>query len=193
MTPAGPSTKDRLLEAAYACVGRVGLARTTMEDVALEAGLSRATVYRYFPRGKEQLFGEVVIWETGRFFEQLTRAVASRVDLAELLEETLVFAHRAVEEHTVLQTILQTEPERLLPLLTTEANRVLILIKQFVVLAMTRTPLRADLDADLAADHLARMVLSLIGSQGRWDLTDREEVRRLVRTKLLAGVIEGPG
>ena len=190
MAPAPPS-RERLLEAAYACVARYGLAKTTMEDVAREAGLSRATVYRYFPLGKEQLVRDVIAWELGRFFERLTRAVAHHVDLSDLLEEALVFAHRAVEDHAVLQKILETEPERLLPTLTTESGRIIALVKQFVVLAMQRTPLQPDVDVDAAAEYLARMVLSHINGQGGWDLTDRSEVRRLVDS-LLAGVVTRP-
>ena len=33
------------------------------------------------------------------------------------------------------------------------------------------------------------MILSLVGSQGRWDLDDPADVRILVRTQLLAGVL----
>jgi AcrR family transcriptional regulator len=164
-----------------------------MEDVAREAGLSRATVYRYFPQGKDQLVREVVAWEAGRFFERLTRAVAHHVELTDLLEEALVFAHEAVEQHQVLQKILETEPERLLPVLTTESGRLVALVKQFLVLAMQRTPLRPDVDADAAGEYLSRMVLSHISGQGGWDLTDRAAVRELVRTQLLAGIIEGRG
>ena len=182
-------SRDRLYEAAYACIGRSGLAKTTMEDVAREAGLSRATVYRYFPQGKDQLVREVVAWEANRFFDRLTRAVAHHVDLADLLEATLLFAHRAVEEHAVLQKILETEPERLLPVLTTESGRLITLVKQFLVLAMQRSAVRDDVDADAAAEYLARMVLSHIGGQGGWDLTDPSAVRDLVRTQFLAGIV----
>jgi hypothetical protein len=44
---------------------------------------------------------------------------------------------------------------------------------------------------DLAesAEFVARMILSLVGSHGRWDLDDPLEVRTLVRTQLLAGVL----
>lgn len=189
MPSASEPAKERLLEAAYACVARYGLAKTTMEDVAREARRSRATVYRYFPQGKDQLVREVVAWEAGRFFERLTRAVAPYVELPDVVEEALVFAHQAVEDHVVLQKILETEPERLLPLLTTESGRLIALVKQFLVLAMQRTPLAPGVDADAAAEHLARMVLSLISAQGGWDLTDRSEVRRLVRS-LLAGVAD---
>ncbi len=183
-------SKARLLEAAYTCVGRYGLVKTTMEDVAREAQLSRATVYRYFPLGKDQLVREVVTWEAGRFFERLTRAVADRVDLADVLEEALVFAHRSVEEHAVLQKILATEPDRLLPLLTVESDRILALVKQFLALAMARSPIGDRVDPAAASDYLARMVLSLISGQGGWDLTDRDQVRHLVATQLLAGLAD---
>jgi hypothetical protein len=32
------------------------------------------------------------------------------------------------------------------------------------------------------------MVMSFIAAAGRWDLTDRDQVRELVRTELLAGM-----
>ena len=38
--------RERILEAGFACVARRGLAKTTIEDIAREAGMSRATVYR---------------------------------------------------------------------------------------------------------------------------------------------------
>ena len=182
------TVRERILEATYACVARYGLAKTTVEDVARAARLSRATVYRYFPGGRDQLMREVVAWETGRFFGRLAEAVAGAPDFAALLEEALVFAHRAVEEHKVLQKVLQTEPERLLPQLTVESERTLTFIRRFLLPYLEREDLCAGVAPDQAADYVARMLLSFIANQGRWDLTDRAQVARLVRTELLAGV-----
>src|SRR6266571_2393370 len=182
------TVRERILEATYACVARYGLAKTTVEDVARAARLSRATVYRYFPGGRDQLMREVIAWETGRFFGRLAEAVAGAPDFAALLEEALVFAHRAVEEHEVLQKVLQTEPERLLPQLTVESERTLTFIRRFLLPYLEREDLRAGVAPDQAADYVARMLLSFIANQGRWDLTDRAQVARLVRTELLAGV-----
>ena len=47
---------DGLLDAMAICVARSGLAATTLEDVAREAGCSRATLYRY-ASGKAQILG----------------------------------------------------------------------------------------------------------------------------------------
>src|SRR6185295_12280641 len=38
----------RILDATMTCLSRFGVAKTTIDDVAREAGCSRATVYRYF-------------------------------------------------------------------------------------------------------------------------------------------------
>lgn len=46
---------DRILNAAYVCFTRHGVRRTTMDDVAREAGMSRPAVYQYV-RNKEDAF-----------------------------------------------------------------------------------------------------------------------------------------
>jgi AcrR family transcriptional regulator len=191
-----PALRERVLEATYACVARFGLGKTTVEDVVKESGVSRATVYRAFPGGKDELMHEVVAWEMGRFFGALAEAVAGAPDFASLVEEGLVFAHRSVGEHAVLQKVLVTEPERLLPLLTTEQHRPLGFVTAYLVPFLEREEragrLRPGLDLEGAADYVARMLLSLIGSPGRWDLTDPTQVRTLVREEVLAGVL-APG
>jgi AcrR family transcriptional regulator len=188
-----PSVRTRILSATYACIARYGLAKTTMEDAAREAGLSRATVYRHFPGGREELVREVIAWETARFFLRLAEAVAGTRDFAELLEEALVFAHEAVEGHEVLQKVLQTEPERLLPTLTVESEKIRVLITAFLVPHLqAERRLRPGIDPSQAADYVARMLLSWIGAPGRWDLTDRAQVQTLVRAEFLAGILADP-
>jgi AcrR family transcriptional regulator len=190
--PPDPALRERILEAAYACFARFGLGKTTVEDVVKESGVSRATIYRTFPGGKDQLLREVVAWEMGRFFGALAEAVVGAPDFASLVEDGLVFAHRAVGEHIVLQKILVTEPERLLPLLTTEQHRPLTFITGYLVPFLEREEragrLQPGLDQARAADFVARMLLSLIGSSGR-ELEDPVERRRLVRDQLLVGVL----
>ena len=181
--------RDRILEATYACVARYGLGKTTVEDVAREGRVSRATIYRYFPGGRDQLMSEVIAWEMTNFFVRLADAVRDAPDFASLLEDGLLFAHRAVEEHDVLQKVLETEPERLLPQLTVAAHGLARAVGAFLVPYLAKEELRPGLDPERAADYLARMCLSFIGQQGRWDLTDRAQVRELVEKEFLAGVL----
>ena len=166
------------------------MAKTTVEDVAREAKVSRATVYRHFPGGRDELLREAIGWQVQVFFLELADAVRDAPDFAAVLTDGLVHAHRAVSEHVVLQRLLSTEPDRLLPMLTTEAERLLPLIAAFFRPYLEKEPLRSGVDPAEAADYVARMVLSHINAQGSWDLTDRAEVSRLVGTEFLAGVTD---
>jgi len=184
--------RRRILVATYACVARWGLAKTTVEDAAREAGLSRATVYRYYPGGRDELLDAVVAWQMLEFFGRLQDEVAGADTLEAVLTRGLTFARRSLLDHQVLQTVLQTEPDVLLPKLTVQANRILGLITAFLVPFVARAPRRPGVDVDEAADFLARMSLSLLSAPGRWNLEDLDQVTDLVRRELLAGIVAGP-
>jgi AcrR family transcriptional regulator len=185
--------RERVLAATYACVARFGMGKTTVEDVVKESSVSRASIYRLFPGGKDQLLRETVGWEMNHFFGRLAEAVYDAPDFASLLEEGLVFAHRSIQEHEVLRKVLETEPERLLPLITVEQHRVLDFITAFLLPYLEREQragrVRPGVDVQAATEYVARLVLSLIGSPGRWDMDDPEQVRVLVREELLGGIL----
>jgi len=187
--PPAPA-KHVILTATYACIARSGLARVTVEDAAREAGVSRATVYRHFPGGREELLRETVGHEVAHFFLELAEAVEPATSFADVLEEALLHAHAAVADHEVLQKLLATEPDHLLPDLTVEANRLLPPIAAFLVPHLERQRLRPGIEVEAAAEYVARMILSLVGAPGRWDLTNRAQVAELVRTEVLAGLVE---
>jgi AcrR family transcriptional regulator len=184
------------MEGALICIGRYGMAKTTVDDVARASGVSRATIYRYFPGGRDQVVADVVSWEVGRFFRRLGEAVATAPDLASLVEEALRFARRAVGAHEVLQRVLATEPHRLLPVLTVSSDRILPLVGGFLVPYLERERaagrLRPGVEVERAADFLARMLLSWISAPGVWDLEDPGQTAALVRGQLLAGILRTP-
>jgi len=183
------AVRQRILVATYDCVARWGLSKTTVEDAARESGLSRATVYRYFPGGRDELISAVVGWQYAAFFLRLYEEVRDAESLEEVIERGLAFAHRAIREHEVLQRILLTEPDLLLPQLSVESAGTENMIASFLVLYLERHPLATGVSVPEAADFLARMVLSYIAAPGRWDLDDPAAVARLVRAELLGGIL----
>lgn len=193
-TGAEVSLREQVLEAAYACVARFGMGKTTVEDVVKQAGVSRATIYRQFPGGRDELLREVVAWEAGRFMGRLAEAVAGAPDLPSLVEAALQFGHRALLEHEVLQKILATEPERLLPMLTIDQRPLRIaeaFLAPYIESAAERGLLRDGLDTSEATEYVARMLLSIAGSPGSVDLEDPDQVRRVVHDQVLAGIMPG--
>jgi AcrR family transcriptional regulator len=192
----GADPRERVLEAAYASVARYGMAKTTVEDVAREAGLSRATLYRMFPGGRDELFAAMVGREMDRFFLRLAEAVADAPDFASVLEAALVRAHRDIRGHAVLQTVLATEPERLLPVMTAEENRihedVVAFLRPRLAAEAAAGRVRPGVDLDLATRYVASMGLSMMATPGRVDLEDPAAVRDLVRHELLGGILTAP-
>jgi AcrR family transcriptional regulator len=186
---ANEHTRTRLLEATLACIERWGLEKTSLEDVAREAGLSRATVYRYFAGGREQLVHDTVAWEVGRFFGRIEREIAVEPDLAGKLRRGLMFGHQAVEEHALLQRILATEPEALLAELSNTVPLIEQAVRAYLLALLRGARLRPGVSALEASDYLTRLFLSYVGSQGQWDFTDAAAVDELVRTQFLAGVL----
>lgn len=102
--PDSDKTQEQILAAAAEVITRIGYDKTTMSDVAEEAGLSRRTIYLYF-QGKEDLFEALVYREwmqyaqmwvdyveadprggtLGGFFRATMRAVNSRPLIASVM------------------------------------------------------------------------------------------------------------
>jgi AcrR family transcriptional regulator len=81
MTPAvivdqAADTRERLLEAARQTLARFGVRRLSLSDVADVAGVSRQTLYRYFP-SKQVLLAELTAQDKRHFDEGLRAAVWS--------------------------------------------------------------------------------------------------------------------
>ncbi|MEY2398065.1 MAG: hypothetical protein QOJ00_1239 [Actinomycetota bacterium] len=185
-----PTSAERLLQATFACVARYGIAKTTVEDVARESGISRATIYRQFPGGKEQLIADTIRWEAMRFMARLAEAIQDAPDFESTLEEAILFARGALDQHAVFQKVLETEPELLLPNLTVNDSALREMVKMFLRthLVPEASRLAPGVTVDGATDHVARLLMSFMGAPGSWDLADREQVTRMVRDQLLAGL-----
>jgi AcrR family transcriptional regulator len=188
-----PSTRERILAATLRCVGRLGMSATTMEDVAREADLSRATLYRAFPGGRDQLLDAVVTWEVARFFVRIDAAIdADSLDTAAVLEQGLLAARDALEHHELLQRLLREEADQVVPSLATVMPLVLQALADWFRPRLEAAPLRPGVEPAEAAELIARLAASYLSTPGRWDLHDPAEVRRLVRGHLLAGVLAQP-
>lgn len=117
------STRAAILDAAFEAVSTFGLSRLTVEDVARQAGLSRQSVYRYFG-SRDELIAALVIREEEAFLEGIREVHARHADLETAMREAALFCLRTLREHPLLDRLLASEPETLLPYLTTRAGPV---------------------------------------------------------------------
>ena len=180
--------RERILRGAARCIERWSVSKATLSDVAEEAGVSRATLYRTFPGGRDELLQELVGYEMRTFFGDLARYIEDSGDLSGRLVDGLMYAHRMLADHSLYQRVLATEPDLLLPLMTVESTRIRELISGYLRPYVLEEGAPDDVETDSLCDYLARMVLSFIETPGGWDMTDRPSVEQLVESRFMGAV-----
>jgi AcrR family transcriptional regulator len=174
-----------LIHAAARCVARWGIRKTSLDDIAREAGVSRATAYRVFPGGKDRVVEVLFQHRAGCLFRELSAELQAAPTLEELLFVGVGAALRMPLDDDVTRVVLAHEPELVLPHFAFDR-----LDRVFDVAdALCRPHLRRFLPDDevrAASELLARSVLTFAFRPAPWlDPHDPAAVRRLIRTYLL--------
>lgn len=121
-------TRDRILDAAVEVASIHGLTRLSVGDVAKRAGLSRPTLYKHFG-SKDELVAAAVAREAMDFTDQIVSVVDTIDDPRDALEAAMLTALELAREHPLLDRIVRTEPEALVPLLTADGGPVMLLAR----------------------------------------------------------------
>lgn len=190
-----PSTRDRVLGACETCLRRGGLRRTTMVDVADEAGISRAALYKHFP-DKATLVLATIARTDEQFWTDAHRRVSRRRTLVAQVCEAVQLAReqeRAPEPQSLLQHLRRSDRDELAAVLDTGLRQVLPAMSAFwqphLERAVDRGEVRADLDVPAAAEWVMRIVLSLVTVPGAAvDVDDPVSLRRFLDDFLLTGL-----
>ncbi len=175
-------TEARLVEAMLECIGRWGLTKTTADDIARAAGVSRATLYRAFPGGKDVALEAVLRHEVARFLDRLGRTLDEAESLEDLLVAGALEAAAFLRGHDALSYVLHHEREQVLP--TFALHR---LDKALTVATSFIEPHLARFVSDrrhtpAAADVLVRLLVSFaLDPSPTVDLADPRSVRRFVK------------
>lgn len=101
-------TRELILEAALYALGRRGIKKLGMQDVCESAGVSRSTLYRYFP-SREDLLDALATYERKRFETSLRRSIQNHEGEDRLLA-TVDHAFTYLRDHPTLDRVLEVEP-----------------------------------------------------------------------------------
>ena len=183
--------KRRLVHAALRCLDDVTLTELGLEAVAREAGLSRATLYRAFPDGRDELLRTAVAIEVADFWRHLADAVAGEATLEGRLTRGLIDGVRRIETHALLQRLVNQEAEQFAPFLDELEPEVFVLLSAYLADLLDRfsSDLDPGVDRNEASRYLATMILSYLSSPASIDFSDDERVSHLVRTQLIGGIV----
>jgi AcrR family transcriptional regulator len=192
MTPSAASSQsgpvaDRIIDAALACVARVGVAKTTLDDVAKEAGCARATVYRCFP-GRQALLRAVLDREVATLAGNVLDAADAAATLAGAVEAVIVVTATTFQTHPALAFVVAHEPELVAPQLSFDRGSALLVNAGAVVAPSFARFLPLD-RAERLGEWVARITLSyLCNPIDHGNLDDPAFVQELVADFVLPGV-----
>lgn len=170
-------TRARILDGAAEALVRFGLAKTTVEDIASAAGVGRATVYRWFEGGRDDVLDALVARELDALADEVLARLESGADVATGVGEVLRWGGTAIRDHTLLQAALDTGPEELAVRLARFEHG----LERAVVPTVARRLADAgDPSASEDATYLVAMMMSVLVNPGSWDLDDDHQLAELV-------------
>jgi AcrR family transcriptional regulator len=183
---------ERILEAARSQLVEFGIRRTSLDDIAREAGVGRATLFRRFPN-RDALLATVAAREAQGAISRVDRQLAGIEDPGDFLVAGALAVIHEITGNELLQRLLVTDPDQMLPLLTGRGTPILAMGRLYMAGQLER--LRAQ-GAELAGDPeviselLARLVLSLaLNPDGVVPLDDDRLSEQIVRSTFLPMVL----
>lgn len=188
------AARERLIDAAEMCFHKYGVMKTTVEDVAAIAKVSRATVYRYFA-GRDELILGVLLREGARFLDRL----GSRIDAAQNIEDAVLlgvlYTLKAIRADENLALLFAPEVAGVTTSIAGASEALFTLTADFLLpyfeAAQVAGTLRPTIDLDDAAEWTLRTILSLVTVDGPRKRTE-PQLREFLQSFLLPALIVAP-
>jgi AcrR family transcriptional regulator len=186
----------RILDAAFEEFCRIGVQRSTMEDVARRARVSRITVYRRFAT-KGALVDKVVRREVRRYFDQFLLDIATAETAADRVVAGFVSSLRAFRRNPLIGGLMAADPRALAPSTILDGGQTLATVREFLAGQLRREQaagnVSADVNVDIVAELMVRVVSSLLLIPSHIiDLDDDEQLRDVAR-QFLVPMLEPTG
>lgn len=184
--------RERLLDAAEGCLEQFGPQKTSMEDVARAAGMSRATVYRYFENRDALLLG-VASRQASSLAAEAMSYLSQFSTISDWLVEGLLFTLREIPKRPVfasLVTSLDSGASGSLFLGSTGLIQIGVnVMRPMFASAQQQGLLRDDVDPEMLIEWLLRMLWTYLNAPSQV-ATDEEGMRRLFRMMLIPAVLK---
>jgi AcrR family transcriptional regulator len=168
-------TEARILTAALGLIGRRGVRRLGMQEIAEAAGVSRGTLYRYFP-SRDHVLGAAADFDEQRFSTGADDVLASISQPEQRISAFLAYAFEFIRSHSA-RSLFESEPGFVLSYLLDHLPSLRGELMSRLGDALDAVPAvkRGDLDREQLADVIVRLFAS------SWIIPESDE-RTLVRS-----------
>lgn len=181
-------TTARILDAAYDQFALVGIRRTSMEDVARDAGVSRVTVYRHVAN-KEALVQAVLRREFQRHAARYLSGLQETPDPRDRIIGGYLDTLQAIRRNPLLKSLLAGEMDTVVSAMSDGGEQILAMARVFVAQLLRMEQLSGTIDGsvavDLVADLMVRLAVSFVlVPSDVVDLDDEAAAQTMVRSFL---------
>lgn len=189
------TARERYLGAAEACYARFGLAKTTVEDVAQAAGVSRATVYREFGN-RDELLLAVVEREAGRVALEAELHLQRFDDVGSWIVEGMLFCLSEIPRRPVLAMLLTPEDVGRTSRLVLTSEQLLgigaDMLRPIFEPAHRAGLLRKSVELEALMEWVLRVLMSYLTVPSHL-APNEDEMRHLLREMILPAVLKPAG
>lgn len=184
--------RDQILEAANECFAHLGIQRTSVQDVARMAAVSRGTVYRYF-EDRNVLIRAAIEFGAQRFYREVARAMAEKPTLAEQLGAMAEVHATTLLDHRTRNRLMADDSELMRHMVSdgdSAVRRTTTFLLPYVADAQKRGEVGNRVDVHAASEWLARIIYSFstVNQAQTFDMGKPETVRRYVETFAVNGL-----
>lgn len=190
-----PAVRERLLDAVEMSLERYGLPKTTMENVAGLAGVSRGFVYKHF-KSKDGLILAMLVRRAERFNARARTFIEAQPDLTESLVQGIELAVRLAYRDPYFGLLVgsaTTDPVNRIEGAVEEALRLTgELWRPVLLAARDRGELRPDINIDDLVQWIMYLELILLAGRRVLGVDDAEQERQLRAFFIPAVLADGP-
>lgn len=188
--------RERLLDAAEACLSRYGFAKTTVEDVAREARVSRSTFYRYFESRRDVVVA-IFLREIAQIWDRafsLIREQAGKTSFAMTTVDVILYAMEAVREGKYIPFLLNEEETSFTANAVTASPEFYAAAREAMGPMFEEAKAKGDVPASIGLDDYlewhSRILFSLLMTEGPTK-RNREETRQLLEMFVVPALTVG--
>jgi AcrR family transcriptional regulator len=153
-------TEERILTAALGLIGRRGVRRLGMREISEAAGVSRGTLYRYFP-SKDDVLTAAADYDERRFSTGLDEVLSAVTVPAERIGVFISYAFDFIRSHPA-RSLFESEPEFVLSYFLDHLPALRGELMERLGDALDAVPavMEGALDREQLADVIVRLFLS---------------------------------
>ena len=184
-------TRQKIITATIECYQQLGVENTFMEDVASQAGIGRATLYRHF-KNQDEILTEVVLLEMTQLHEKLQFKPKHKEELSSYIAENCLYILRETPKKTVTPLLFQPGASSIISRLSMSSDHFIHfgseLMQPFYDQAKKQGLIRKGVSLAQIVEWITRFVISLMANPSHQFKTKKQQ-KQMINNFLLPSIM----